>query len=408
MAVRTESVNFTGALGDTLAARIDRPLGPIRGFALFAHCFTCSKDLAAARRIAAGLAERGIAVLRFDFTGLGHSDGEFANTTFASNIEDLVAAADWLRVEHRAPTILVGHSLGGAAVLAAAERIPEVMGVATIGAPADPAHVVHNFGSRIADIERDGEAEVELAGRRFRVRKAFLDTLRDHGLEDIVGRLRRDLMIFHAPLDQTVGIDNATRLFVAAKHPKSFVSLDRADHLLTRPEDAAYVAAMLSGWAERFLPTLVPAEVATAEGEVAVVDAGEGTFPQWVIAAGHRLRADEPSAVGGTDSGPAPYDLLLAALGACTNMTLKMYAGRKGWRLDRLETRLRHDRVHAEDCIDCETREGMVDRIERHITIEGPLDQQQRSKLIEIADKCPVHRTLHGPISIVTRSGTGG
>lgn len=408
MAIRNESVNFTGALGDTLAARIDRPLGPIRGFALFAHCFTCSKDLAAARRIAAGLAERGIAVLRFDFTGLGHSDGEFANTSFASNIDDLVAAADWLRAERQAPAILVGHSLGGAAVLAAAERIPEVKAVATIGAPADPAHVVHNFGERLADIERDGEAEVELAGRRFRVRKTFLDALKDHGLEAIVARLRRDLLIFHAPLDQTVGIDNATLLFVAARHPKSFVSLDKADHLLTRPEDAAYVAAVLSGWAERFLPTPEPAEVPTAEGEVAVVDAGEGLFPQWVIAAGHRLRADEPAKVGGTDSGPAPYDFLLAALGACTNMTLKMYAGRKGWRLDRLETRLRHDRVHAEDCADCETKEGMVDRIERHITIDGPLDDAQHAKLLEIADKCPVHRTLHGPISIITRAGVKG
>ncbi len=408
MAVRTESVNFTGALGDSLAARIDWPSGPARGFALFAHCFTCSKDLAAARRIAAGLADRGIAVLRFDFTGLGHSDGEFANTTFASNVEDLVAAADWMRAERQAPTILVGHSLGGAAVLAAAGRIPEVRGVATIGAPADPGHVVHNFGDRVAEIERDGEAEVELAGRTFKVRKAFLDALKDHALEDTVGRLRRDLMIFHAPLDQTVGIDNATRLFKAAKHPKSFVSLDKADHLLTRAEDAAYVAAMLSGWAERFLPVPAAPAVTADDGEVAVVDAGEGVFPQWVVASRHRLRADEPVPVGGTDSGPAPYDLLLADLGACTNMTLKMYADRKGWQIDRLETRLRHDRVHAEDCADCETREGMVDRIERRISIDGPLQAQQRAKLLEIADKCPVHRTLHGPISIVTRTDAGG
>lgn len=404
MAVRNESVNFTGALGDTLAARIDRPPGATRGFALFAHCFTCSKDLAAARRIAAGLAERGIAVLRFDFTGLGHSDGEFANTSFASNIEDLVAAADWMRGEREAPAILIGHSLGGAAVLAAAERIPEVKAVATIGAPADPEHVVHNFGERIAAIERDGEAEVELGGRRFRIRKEFLDALRDRGLDAVVGRLRRDLLIFHAPLDQTVGIDNAGRLFAAARHPKSFVSLDKADHLLTRPEDAAYVAAVLSGWAERFLPAAEPAAIATDEGEVAVVDAGEGTFPQWIAASGHRWRADEPSGVGGSDSGPSPYDLLLAALGACTNMTLKMYAGRKGWPLDSLETRLRHDRIHAADCADCDTRAGMVDRIERRITLGGPLDGEQRARLIEIADKCPVHRTLHGPISIVTRS----
>lgn len=403
MAVRKESVNFTGALGDRLAARIDRPVGPVRGFALFAHCFTCSKDLAAARRIADGLAERGIAVLRFDFTGLGHSDGEFANTSFASNIDDLVAAADWMRAERQAPAILIGHSLGGAAVLAAAERIPEVRGVATIGAPADPAHVVHNFAERLPEIERDGEAEVELGGRRFRLRKSFVDALAGHRLEETVGRLRRDLLIFHAPLDQTVGIDNANRLFVAARHPKSFLSLDKADHLLTRAEDAAYVAAVLSGWAERLLPTPVPAAVATEAGEVAVVDAGEGLFPQWVAAGFHRIRADEPLAAGGTDSGPAPYDLLLAALGTCTNMTLKLYADRKGWVIERLETRLRHDRIHAEDCAECESRTGMVDRIERRITVEGPLDAAQRAKLAEIADKCPVHRTLHGPLVISTR-----
>jgi putative redox protein len=408
MAVRSESVNFTGALGDSLAARIDRPIGPTRGFALFAHCFTCSKDMAAARRISDGLAERGIAVLRFDFTGLGHSDGEFANTTFASNIEDLVAAADWMRAELEAPTILIGHSLGGAAVLAAAERIPEAKGVATIGAPADPGHVVHNFGDRVAEIERDGEAEVVLGGRPFRVRKAFLDALKDHGLEATIGRLRRDLLIFHAPLDQTVGIDNAGKLFAAARHPKSFVSLDQADHLLTRTADAAYVAAVLSGWAECFLPTARPASIAVPEGEVAVIDAAEGVFPQWVAAGSHRLRADEPASVGGGDSGPAPYDFLLAALGACTNMTLKMYAKRKGWRIEQLETRLRHDRVHAEDCADCETKEGMVDRIDRRIIIEGPLDADQRARLAEIADKCPVHRTLHNEITVVTEITGGG
>lgn len=408
MAVRNESVNFTGALGDRLAARIELPVGTVRGFALFAHCFTCSKDLAAARRIADGLAERGIAVLRFDFTGLGHSEGEFANTSFASNIEDLVAAADWMRAERRAPTILIGHSLGGAAVLAAAERIPEVKGVATIGAPSDPAHVVHNFGDRIADIERDGEAEVDLAGRKFRIRKSFIDALKDHALEATVGRLKRDLLIFHAPLDQTVGIENATRIFLAAKHPKSFVSLDKADHLLTRSEDSAYVAAVLSGWAEKLMPAARPAAIAIEPGEVVVVDAGDGVFPQWVAAGAHRLRADEPVAVGGTDSGPGPYDLLLAALGACTNMTLKMYADRKGWPLGRLETRLRHARVHAADCAECESKEGMIDRIDRHVTIEGSLDAEQRARLAEIADKCPVHRTLHNRISVVTRFDGGG
>jgi len=403
MAVRTESVNFTGALGDTLAARLDRPTGHTRGFALFAHCFTCSKDLAAARRVAAGLAERGIAVLRFDFTGLGHSDGEFANTTFASNVEDLVAAADHMRATLAAPTILVGHSLGGAAVLAAGGRIAEVKGIATIGAPADPGHVVHNFGDQIAAIEASGEAEVLLGGRSFRVRKSFLDDLKEHRLAEMVSKLRKDLLIFHAPLDETVGIDNASEIFVAAKHPKSFVSLDKADHLLTRKADSAYVAAVLSGWAERFLPAETPVPVSAADGEVVVADAGDGLFPQ-AIASGphHRLRADEPVSVGGTDSGPAPYDFLLAGLGSCTNMTVKMYAARKGWSIDRLETRLRHNKIHAEDCAECETREGKIDRIERRLVIEGALDAEQKAKLREIADKCPVHRTLHAEVSIVT------
>lgn len=403
MAVRTESVNFTGALGDSLAARVDYPSGPIRGYALFAHCFTCSKDLAAARRIAGGLADRGIAVLRFDFTGLGHSEGEFANTTFASNVEDLIAAAEFMADTLQAPTILVGHSLGGAAVLAAASRIASVRGVATIGAPADPSHVLHNFGGSLEEIRRDGEAAVELGGRSFLVRRSFVDDLKDHRLTDMVAKLRKDLLIFHAPLDQTVGIDNATEIFVAAKHPKSFVSLDQADHLLSRGEDSAYVAAVLSGWAERFLPDIKAGGLRADDGEVVVADAHDGLFPQW-IAAGprHQLRADEPESVGGTDTGPGPYDYLLAALGACTNMTIKMYADRKGWTIDRLETRLRHAKVHAEDCADCETRGGKVDRIERRLLIDGPLDADQKAKLREIADKCPVHRTLHSEISIVT------
>lgn len=402
MAVQTESVNFTGALGETLAARVDRPHGPIRGYALFAHCFTCSKDLAAARRIAAGLADRGIAVFRFDFTGLGHSDGEFANTTFASNVEDLVAAADWMRETLEAPKILVGHSLGGAAVIAAAHEIPEIKGVATIGAPAEPIHVTHNLGDGIAAVERDGEAEVTIGGRSFRVRKAFLDDLKSQNQEERIRTLRKDLLVFHAPLDQTVGIDNATRIFVTAKHPKSFVSLDKADHLLSRPSDAAYVAAVLAGWAERFLPATPEDGLKTDAGTVLVADAGEGVFPQTVLMGPHRSRADEPASVGGTDTGGTPYDYLAAALGACTNMTLKMYADRKGWRIDRLETSVLHDKIHAADCESCETEDGKVDRFRKIITLEGDLDAEQRAKLLEIADKCPVHRTLHSEVEITT------
>lgn len=402
MSVETKRVSFPGADGSTLAARLDQPVGKPRGYALFAHCFTCSKDIAAARQIAGGLAAQGLAVLRFDFTGLGHSEGEFANTTFASNIEDLVAAADWMRAEGMAPTLLIGHSLGGAAVLSAAAHIPEVKGIATIGAPADPGHVVHNFGADLDVIEREGEAEVSLAGRNFRIRKSFVDDLKKHDLEQRIAHLKRDLLIFHAPLDMTVGIENASRIFAAAKHPKSFVSLDKADHLLTRPADAAYVASVIAAWAGRLVPEEAPLQLAAREGEVVVAHLGEGKFPQAVLAAGHRLRADEPESVGGDNSGPAPYDFLLAGLGSCTNMTLALYAERKGWQLDRLETRLRHNKVHADDCAACETQSGKIDKISREITIEGPLDAEQRQKLLEIADKCPVHRTLHSEIVIET------
>lgn len=409
MAVKTESVNFIGALGEKLAARVDRMPGPVRGYALFAHCFTCSKDLAAARRIASGLAERGIAVLRFDFTGLGHSDGEFANTTFASNVDDLVAAADWMRQRLQAPCVLVGHSLGGAAVIAAAHRIPEIKGVATIGAPADPAHVTHNLGAGIDKVLREGEAEVTIAGRSFRVRREFIDDLNQHDQEERIRTLKRDLLIFHAPLDQTVGIDNATTIFRAAKHPKSFVSLDKADHLLSRAADAAYVASVLAGWAERFLPSAAGDGLKTEDGTVMVADAGEGLFPQTVLMGPHRARADEPERVGGTDTGGTPYDFLAAALGACTNMTIKMYASRKGWQLDDLRCEVRHDKVHAEDCANCETTSGgKVDRFRRILTIRGPLDTEQRAKLLEIADKCPVHRTLHSEVAIETELAGDG
>ena len=400
---RAERIEFPGSGGELLAARFDRPAGPARATAIFAHCFTCSKDIAAASRIGGALAERGIAVLRFDFTGLGHSDGEFANTNFSSNVEDLVHAADFLRARGEAPAILVGHSLGGAAVLAAAPRIPEVIGVATIGAPADPAHVKGLFAAHEQEIESRGEAEVELVGRRFKVKRQFLDDLAAQDLEAELGGLRRALLVMHAPFDQTVGIENASRIFLAAKHPKSFVSLDGADHLLTRKQDAAYAAEMIAAWASRFLPA-PPDEDATAadQGEVVVRESGEGRFTQEIVAGPHRLAADEPPSVGGLDQGPSPYGLLLAALGACTSMTLRLYADRKKWPLDRVTVRLSHDKIHARDCEECETREGKLDRIDKEITIEGDLDAEQRRRLLEIADRCPVHRTLHSEVKVVT------
>jgi pimeloyl-ACP methyl ester carboxylesterase len=248
-------IEFAGSQGDTLAARMDMPKDGPRAYALFAHCFTCSKDIAAASRISRRLSARDIAVLRFDFTGLGHSEGEFANTNFSSNIQDVIGAANWLRAKHEAPSLLVGHSLGGAAVLAAAAEIPESTAVATIGAPADPAHVEHLLVGVRESIEQHGQAEVAIAGRRFTIRRQFLDDLASHNLDRRLAELRKSVLVMHAPGDTIVGIDNAARIFAAAKHPKSFVSLDNADHLLSRSEDARYVAELLAAWSSRYLPT---------------------------------------------------------------------------------------------------------------------------------------------------------
>jgi uncharacterized OsmC-like protein/alpha-beta hydrolase superfamily lysophospholipase len=408
----TERFDFTNAQGQTLAALLDRPEGPVRAAALFAHCFTCGKDNKAARRIAEGLKRHGIAVLRFDFTGLGASEGEFANTTFSSNVDDLVAAADHLREKLSEPAILIGHSLGGAAVLAAAHRIAAARAVVTINAPADPAHVTGLLKGRVADIALQGEAEVTLGGRQFRVRRAFLDDIAEQMLTTRIANLHKALLVFHSPTDDTVGIDNASHIFLAAKHPKSFISLAGADHLISRPSDAAYVAGVIAAWAERYLdmaadmPASMPADArpseATADGTVLVRETRRGKFQQEVIVGRHRFLADEPESVGGMDSGPGPYDLLLAGLGACTSMTLRLYAERKRLPLRQTVVRLKHDKIHAADCAECETKEGMVDHIERAITLDGDLDAEQRARLMEIADKCPVHRTLESEIDIHT------
>ena len=409
--VRSEKITFIGADGTSrLAARLDMPAGRARAFALFAHCFTCTHNVPAATRIAQGLTGHGIGVLRFDFTGLGASEGEFANTNFSSNVGDLLAAADWLRAGLEAPKLLIGHSLGGAAVLAAAKGVTEAQAVCTIAAPAEPSHVVRLLQPAVSEIEVQGEAEVLLAGRPFRIRKQFLDDIEGHKLASDIGKLGRALLVFHSPLDQIVGIDNASRIFAAAKHPKSFVSLDDADHLLSRREDATYVADIIAAWGERYLG---PAEAAaeaerqvTAEmgGAVVVSEAGTGRFAQVVSVRGrHMLAADEPVAFGGTDTGPGPYEYLTAGLGACTSMTIRMYADRRGLPLRGVRVTLRHDKVHAEDCTTCETKQGMLDRIDREIELIGPLDDGTRAKLLEIAEKCPVHRTLHSEVWIETK-----
>jgi uncharacterized OsmC-like protein/alpha-beta hydrolase superfamily lysophospholipase len=398
-------ITFPGSLGHELSARLDLPSGPVRAYALFAHCFTCSKDVLAARFIAARLATLGIGVLRFDFTGLGSSQGEFENTGFSSNIEDLVRAAEHLRERFSAPTILIGHSLGGAAVLAAAHRIPEAAAVVTIGAPSDVAHVLHHFQSNLEAIQRDGVAEVTLAGRTFKVRREFVADARGQALADRIGSLRKALLVMHAPTDQTVGIENASTIFLAAKHPKSFVSLDGADHLLTSREHAVYAADVIAAWVSRYLPA--EKEDDTTRDGVLVAETGAGRFQNTIAAGRHRLFADEPSSVGGLDSGPSPYDYLAAALGACTSMTLRLYAEHKQMQLGRVAVAVRHGKVPVEHCQDCgaavEGRSGKIDRFERVISVEGDVDQALADKLVEIAGKCPVHRTLEAGAAVVTK-----
>ena len=405
----TKKITFTGALGDTLAARLDLPAGAPHAYALFAHCFTCSKDIFAASRVSGALAALGFAVLRFDFTGLGSSEGEFANTNFTSNVGDLVAAAGFLRDNYAAPRILIGHSLGGAATLAAAAEVPEAAAIATIGAPCDPAHVAHNFGDGLAEIEERGEAEISLGGRPFTIKRQFLEVIAEQKMQAAIGGLRKALLVFHGPLNAIVPIDNAARIFAAAKHPKSFVSLDDADHLLSNRADAIYVAELIAAWASRYLGAEAPKGAAIPKarpGEVRVTETGAGPFQQEISIGGrHKILADEPLDFGGGDTGPSPYELLLAGLGACTTMTLRMYAERKGIALGRASVSLSHRKIHAEDCADCETREGMVDRIERVIELDGDLDGAQRARLLEIAGKCPVHRTLHSEVLVESRLG---
>jgi putative redox protein len=404
-----ERFDFPNTNGLRLAAVLDRPAEEPVAYALFAHCFVCGKDNLAASRIAHALAEGRIAVLRFDFTGIGASEGEFANAGFSANIADLVAAADHLRRTHRAPALLIGHSLGGAAVLAAAAEIPEARAIVTIAAPSDPIHVTGLFRDQIPEINANGESEVVLAGRPFRVRREFLEDLAGQRLIERIAELRKALLVFHAPTDESVGIDNASRIFTAAKHPKSFISLADADHLLSRKSDAVYVGSVIAAWAERYLGYAAPVH-ATADaassvgaGGVVVAENGRGTLQQDVTVGRHRLIADEPVSAHGLDGGPDPYGYLLTALGACTSMTLRLYANRKSLPVRRISVALKHSRIHAADCETCEVKEGMLDQIDRTVTIEGDLDDGTRARLLEIAEKCPVHRTLTSEVIILSK-----
>ncbi|HUF73954.1 MAG TPA: alpha/beta fold hydrolase [Gammaproteobacteria bacterium] len=396
-----KNIAFPGRHGD-LAGALELPATAPRGFALFAHCFTCGKDSLAAARISRLLAARGVAVLRFDFTGLGGSDGDFGNSHFSSNIEDLVAAADHLRKEYAAPALLIGHSLGGTAVLAAASRIEEARAVVTIGAPASPEHVIARFGASLEALDRGGAADVTLGGRSFRLDRSFVDDLREHSMHDRIHNLRKALLIMHSPIDATVDVEEASRIFQSAMHPKSFVSLDDADHLLRRAADAEFVASTIAGWADRYFADAPEAGHSVEQGKILVTERND-RFLRHVQSDDHDWLADEPARAGGDNLGPDPYEQLLAALGTCTSMTIRMYANRKKWPLDDVRIELSHERDHGKDCERCEEPGQVIDVIKRTLAVAGKLDDAQRSRLVEIADRCPVHKTLTGDLRIETR-----
>lgn len=395
-----ERITFKNLAGEQLSARLELPIDQKpKAFALFAHCFTCSKDLKAVRCIARALAQEGFGVLRFDFTGLGQSEGDFENTNFSSNLTDLKAAADFLEAEYKAPQLLVGHSLGGAAVLSIAGELDSVQAVATIGAPADPEHIKHLFGESIREINEEGKTTLTIGGRPFTVKQSFLRDLENHRLVNRLPQLQKALLFMHAPQDEVVDVENAALLYKAAKHSKSFISLDGADHLLSREVDADYVGMLIGNWSKRYV------DFAQEEGfelrkEVAVRTSESG-FTTDVKAGKHHFRADEPVSVGGADHGPSPYDLLLAALGTCTAMTLRMYADRKGWPLKEVVVQLCHEKLHKEDL----GNKSYIDYMERSIELKGDLDGKQRKRLLDIANKCPVHKSLHGTVEVHTELG---
>ncbi len=399
----TEKLSFKGHAGHMLAARLDTPNGPHLATAIFAHCFTCSKDITAARRISARLSSMGIAVLRFDFTGLGHSEGEFENTSFTSNVDDLLAAHQALVARGPPPSLIIGHSLGGAAVLKAAPMMDSIKAVVTIGAPFDPSHVTHNFADALEEIVDQGVAEVSLGGRPFRIGKGFVEDISQAALTASIAKLGAALLVLHAPRDETVGVENASNIFLAAKHPKSFVTLDDADHLISKPVDAEYAADVIAAWSKRYLKLPEPVATANApEGVLRVTEADANGFLQDVQSGPHHLLADEPAKFGGTNKGLTPYGFVAAGLGACTSMTIRMYARRKGWALEGVSVDISHAKEHAQDA---ENPGAKVDHFERTIHLSGDLDAEQREKLLEIADKCPVHRTLERASTVTTVLG---
>ncbi len=403
--MKSSKITFTNAQGKLLSGRLDLPLDQEpHNFAIFAHCFTCTKDFSAVRNVSKALASEGFGVLRFDFTGLGDSDGDFADTNFSSNVEDLVHAAAYLAKEYKAPSLLVGHSLGGAAAIFAASEIPSIQALATIGAPSNPVHVKKQFGSQAQDIEDNGVGKVVLAGRDFTFKKQFFDDLEEQSCESAASRLEgKALLILHSPQDATVSIKNAEEIYHAAKHPKSFVTLDGSEHLLIDKKNAAYVGKVISGWAARYIDVPEKELIKTTHNVVASLDDEDG-FTTLMKMGTHYSKADEPLRVGGNDFGPTPYELLAGSLSACTAMTLQMYAKRKGWLIENVEVHTSYSRDYAQDCEDCENSESnKIDTFNKEIKFTGDLDEKQLKRLLQIADKCPVHKTLHNETQVITK-----
>ncbi len=394
-------VTFKNKEGIGLSGRIELPVGgPPKAFALFAHCFTCSKNFTAVTNISRALTQNDIGVLRFDFTGLGDSSGDFSDTNFSSNVGDLISAAEYLEKEYEAPKIMIGHSLGGTATLEASAYLESVQAVATIGSPSDPPHVKHLFSNALDDINEQGHAEVNIGGRPFKIKKQFLDDLEQNDLKTILPHLKKALLFIHSPQDKIVEIENAAKLYNYAKHPKSFISLDGADHMMSNKQDSLYAGSVIASWASRYVDLNEP-EILNSEKQVSV-RTGEKGYTTEIRAGNHMLIGDEPEEVGGNDLGPTPYGYLLASLGSCTSMTLRMYADRKKWDLKEVRVHLNHSKVHAEDCDNCEGKNSKIDRIESEIEVFGDLDEDQKKRLLEIAGRCPIHRTLHNPIEVVS------
>ena len=401
--MQAQHIKFTNAQGKSLSGSLELPVDKDPAhFAIFAHCFTCGKDLRAARNITRSLAQKGYGVLRFDFTGLGESEGDFSETNFTSNLEDLLAASQYLEANYKAPALLIGHSLGGTAVLRVASQISAVKAVVTIGAPLDPSHATNLFTDALDTIEEKGEAQVNIAGRPFTIKGQFLEDIKNEKLKDHLQDLRdKSLLILHAPQDEIVGIENARMIYEAARHPKSFVTLDGANHLLSNKEDSNYVGELIAGWAARYLPKVEEQEtLATDEQVLARLD--EGPFFTEILAGKHHLTADEPIDIGGQNLGPTPYELLISSLGACTAMTIKMYATRKKWNLKEVKVHLSYDSKYAEDCEKCEDGTRKMGRINRVVELHGDLSAEERERLLEIANKCPVHKTLTQSVTVQT------